>query len=528
MPMFPDQVNLANLAFLRHLVEEELEIQQRIVKTRAILNGYFDETLAAETANSLVGGTAEEIEGPNLAEITLRTIIRRVDIQGITGDEGPLLEWMENIYDACGLEILQGQLHEWAERDGEAFVIVDYNRNAPRPWDDSKTGLPVITIHERYTSAEVTYGDEVGTNYGCKAHYRNNDPFQPLEMISLRWIDERYEDEELIAVQRMNLYINAQNTTPARVEKYEMDENGEWVEYRDTFVDASGNEVQEEWPLWWTDNLQETGRSLPIFAIHFRNEKGTPITRKIEGLQHGMDHAWSSFLINMVLAGHQILKFFGWTPTTDGKTIAADGSNLLRVRPRTFIGSPNTKPDQGSLDPIQAGDISESIDAMDKIAIYAAFVSGLPINNFIISKAVASSSTLRQGEADLVAHVNALTRIFGRAWQQVFEACRVMELMFGTEKFEPSVIRPIWAPPETVNVEARAKEADAQSKTGVPEQFIWRYVWGYSEKQVTEMEKMKAEQAAENGEETAVSDMDSDSNLDQNSPAPDTEVTEAS
>ena len=255
MPMFPDQVNLANLAFLRHLVEEELEIQQRIVKTRAILNGYFDETLAAETANSLVGGTAEEIEGPNLAEITLRTIIRRVDIQGITGDEGPLRGWMENIYDACGLEVLQRQLHEWAERDGEALSSADYTRNAPRPLDDSKTVPPVITIHERYTSAEVTYGDEVGTNYGCKAHYRNNDPFQPLEMISLRWIDERYEDEELIAVQRMNLYINAQNTTPARVEKYEMDENGEWVEYRDTFVDASGNELQEEWPLCWTDNL---------------------------------------------------------------------------------------------------------------------------------------------------------------------------------------------------------------------------------------------------------------------------------
>ena len=526
--MFPDQVNLANIAYLRHLEDEELEIQQRIVKTRAILNGHFDSTLATETANSLVGGTAEEIEAPNLAEITLRTIIRRVDIQGITGDEGPLLEWMENIYDACGIEILQGQLHEWAERDGEAFVIVDYNRNAPRPWDDSKSGLPVISIHERYTSAEATYGDEVGTNYGCKAHYRNDDPFQPLEMISHRWIDERYEDEELIAFQRMNLYINAQNLTPARVEKYEMDENGEWVEFRDTYLDANGNEVQEEWPIWWTDNLTESGRSLPIFAIHFRNEKGTPITRKIEGLQHGMDQAWSSFLINMVLAGHQILKFFGWTPTTDGKDIAADGSNLLRVRPRTFLGSPKKKPEDASLEPIQAGDISESIDAMDKIAIYAAFVSGLPINNFIISKAVASSSTLRQGEADLVAHVNALTRIFGRAWQQVFEACRVMENQFGPDQYEAGVIRPIWAPAETVNVEARAKEADAQSKTGVPEQFIWRYVWAYTEKQVTEMEKLKAAQAAQNGDETAVPDTNSDNDQDQSTPASGSEETEVS
>ena len=53
------------------------------------------------------------------------------------------------------------------------------------------------------------------------------------------------EDHE-ITIQRMNLYIAGQDTTSARVEKYEMDENGEWVEYRDTYLDASGNEVQEE------------------------------------------------------------------------------------------------------------------------------------------------------------------------------------------------------------------------------------------------------------------------------------------
>ena len=59
------------------------------------------------------------------------------------------------------------------ERDDEAFGIVDYDPNAPQLWDPETTGLPVINIHEQYTGTQATYGNEVGTNYGCKAHLPN-------------------------------------------------------------------------------------------------------------------------------------------------------------------------------------------------------------------------------------------------------------------------------------------------------------------------------------------------------------------
>ncbi|MCC6602775.1 MAG: phage portal protein [Anaerolineae bacterium] len=494
--ILPDQVNLASIAFLQHQAEEELEIQARVVKARALLDGYYDTNLARETATSLVGGAAADIEGPNLSEITVRTIVRRVDIQGYTGNDEKLITWVENVCDAIGVDIMQGELHQWVERDGEAFAIVDYDRNATRPWDETTTGLPSLIIKERYTSAEISYGEEVGSNSGCKAHYRNNDPHQPLEMISDRWIETIYEDEEAVATQRMNLYIADQSLTRARIEKYIMNEEGEWEEFHDSYIDENGSEVQEEWPIWWTDNQTETGRSLPIIAVHFRNEEMQPITRKIWGLQNAMDHAWSSFLASMALAGHQILKFFGWTPTTDGKEPAEDGSNLMRIKARSLIGSPKKRPDEASLEAIEAGDIAQSINAMDKIAIYAAFVSGLPINNFIISKSVASSATLRQGEADMVAHINALHRLLGRSWSQVFELFRLMELLYGDTPFAPSAVRPIWAPPETVNVEARTEEARAQKDTGVPVEFIWRHVWGYTEKEVDAMQKALAALAA--------------------------------
>ncbi len=98
-------------------------------------------------------------------------------------------------------------------------------------------------------------------------------------------------------------------------------------------------------------------------------------------MQAGMDHAWSSLLGGVTLSGHQIFKFFGFTPTTDGKPVAADGSNLITIAPRSFVGSPTAKPGDASLDTIQPADPRPILDAMDKIAIYCSFVAGLPINN---------------------------------------------------------------------------------------------------------------------------------------------------
>lgn len=170
-------------------------------------------------------------------------------IQGYTGNDEKLVTWIENVCDAIGVDIMQGELHQWVERDGEAFAIVDCDRNATRPWDETTTRLPSLIIKERYTSAEVSYDEEVGSNSGCKAHYRNHDPHQPLEMISDRWIETIYEDEEAVATQRMNLYIADQPLTRGCIEIYIMNEEGEWEEFHDSYVDENGSEVQEEWPI---------------------------------------------------------------------------------------------------------------------------------------------------------------------------------------------------------------------------------------------------------------------------------------
>lgn len=507
--ILPDQVNLAQVAYFQHQLEEELEYQARIVKARALDAGYYDDDLATQTLKYLVAGQANEIEGINLMAIALRTIIRRVDIQSISATDEEFEKYLLSVYSQIGLDSMQAEIHKGAERDGEYFVIIDYDLNTKRDWAEGEVlGLPSIFLHERYTSAEATFGtDEAGSNEGCKAHYRNGDPNQQLDMVSKRWIETRWENEEPVTQARMTLYIAKQNETPARIEKYVQD-GDEWSQHQDEYVDETGTVQTEEWPIWWTEDRTETGRSLPIPVVHFRNEEITPITKRLWGMQSGMDHAWSSMLGAITLVAHQIFTAFGFYPTTDGKPPADDGSNALTIQPRTIIGNADVKPGDASFDAIDPGDLRPLIDAMDKVAIYTSFVAGLPINNFVISKSVASSSTLRQGESDLVAHVNALFRLFGRSWSQVFEIMRELENLFGVDEYNPSKTEVLWADAETVNIEAVTAEATAQYNTGIPWQVIARTKWGYSDEQITEMQKILDTAAAAATEPSAETEPD--------------------
>ena len=520
--ILPDQINLAEIAFYMHQLDEELEIQSRIVKARALDDGFFDEDLAIKTQQYLVGGDASELEGINLMSIVLRTILRRIDVAGLSCEDETVQEWANGVWDANQLDAKQGDVHRGAERDGEFFVIVDWDRTAPRPWEEGEeVGAPVFYLHERYTSAEATYGEEVGSNTGCKAHYRNDDPNQPLDMVSKRWIETNWVDGEAVTTQRLTLYIAQQNETPARIEKYLMD-GDEFAQHQDEYIDEAGTLQTEEWPIWWTDDLTENGLSMPLPVVHFRNEEMRPISFRLWGMQNGMDHAWSSLLSGVTITAHQIFTAFGFWPTTDGNPPEDDGSNLIKIGARTIIGNADTSPTEASFNALEPGNLLPIIDAMDKIAIYCSFVAGLPINNFVVSKQVAGSGTLRQGEADLVGHVNALWRLFGHSWSQCFEIARRLEAhsAFGANEMAMARVTPLWAPAETVNIEAVIAEAVAQTQTNIPWQIVAQTKWGYTQEEVTQMEQMLSEAgvigddsgaaAGDNGEEKANAD-DADS-----------------
>ncbi|MCC6602231.1 MAG: hypothetical protein IT327_03415 [Anaerolineae bacterium] len=111
---------------------------------------------------------------------------------------------------------------------------------------------------------------------GGKAHYRANDSLKPLEILRERWIETIYQAEEAVATQRMTLYIADQPLTRGRIEIYIMNEEGEGEEFRDSYIDENGSEVQEEWPIWWTDNQTETSAPCPSLPSTFAMRRCSP------------------------------------------------------------------------------------------------------------------------------------------------------------------------------------------------------------------------------------------------------------
>lgn len=488
--ILPDQVNLATIAFLQYALDEEIEKQVRIIKARELYEGYIDPVLAEKTAKASIGTDESDVEGINLTAIALNTKVRRLNLEGMVAqppeneEEAAALQdeidmqnsFFKRIFTQNNLAIIQKDLHRACERDGEAFLIVDYNEFEPWEDDIEQIGMPKFYVHERYTSAENKWKDFQGSNEGCKAHYRNNDHNQPLDMVSKRWIETIYENDEPVERQRMTLYIAKQTETPARIEKYYIDDKGEWAQFQD--------ELDTGWPIWWTEGGgQNVDASLQLPVIHFRNEQLLPGQKKLWGMQSAMDQLWSALISAEVMTGHQLLAAFGFYPTTDGQPVNDEGTNIMQVGPRQIIGNPNKGPRDASLDAIPPANVTPILDGIDKIAIYSSFIGGLPVSNFVFSKAIASSETLRQGDSELIAQVNELMSIWDRAYQIAFRLARKLDMLWGKRVYNETIgLKGAWAPPERREINYLKIEAEAKREAGVPESTILQEVYGYTEK----------------------------------------------
>lgn len=491
--LLPDQVDLSELAYLMHQAAEELERQSRIVKSRELEAGYFDTDLADELQDkALLGGQAADIEGINLVSVALNTLLRRVSLQSVkTADEAQTV-WLQQVARANKILQTQRSLHRAAIRDVEAFLIVEYDQYAPRPWAAGERGLPRFYVHERFTSAAASYGGTVGSNEGCIPHYRNNDPDQGVEMVAKRWVQSTYENEEIVTRQRMTLFIAEQFETKARIEKFIMDDNGEWAQHKDQYRDAAGNIIDEEWPIWWTADQTENGESLPLPVFVFQNGEGQPAFKRAWGLQSGLDQVYAALMAATTMTGHQLLVALGFYPTTDGKAPNDDGTNLMSSRPREIIGT-TVKRGEADMFAIPPADLRPIIDTLETMSKYFALVVGLPLKNFTFTRQVSSGEALRHGEVELVATANELTDLFEPEWIGAFELARKLDNLYGGGSWdETAEITLQWAPKETVSQEVKADEVAAKLAAGVPQEQVQADVFGYSEEEI-------AQNAAANG-----------------------------
>jgi hypothetical protein len=256
--------------------------------------------------------------------------------------------------------------------------------------------------------------------------------------------------------------------------------------------DEAGAVKDEEWPIWWTEDGTQIGESLPLPVFVFQSDEGEPAFKRAWGLQAGMDQMWSAMLSGGTLSGHPLLVALGFMPTTDGQALAEDGSNAMVSAPRQIIGTTKSKA-EADMKQIPPADPRSIIDVMDKISIFFALVTGLPLKNFTFTRQVSSGEALRHGEVELVASANELTDLFEPEWIEAFSLARKLDNLYGSGSWDESLeIAVQWAPKETVSQEVKKDEVEGKLAAGVPQDQIKADVFSYSQEEIEQ-------QAAQNG-----------------------------
>ena len=338
-------MNLADLAYAAYQKDEELERQKRVVIGRDLFEGMIDDELLSQLDDALPGSTANITALFNAYATVVEEVLNRLYILEWSEkpQDGRPVEWANQEWQRLDMDEKQYNLFEYTLVDAEAFVIMGVGRNAIT---NEEQIIPYV--HRRWTSAEVG-----GDNTGCKAHYKNG----RLDMISKRWIPEYYTEKgELKTRQRMTLYVAANDSETARIEKYEI------VAGVPIPFSEEGDAVAA-WP-----------HAFP--AIHFQNVGQRQQGQRAQGGQILLDNLFADLGTAAGTHASPMLSVIGGFPTTDGKTPAEDGSNVWKTGPGQIIGYPTKSPSEASINHIPPGDLKQLLDAIDKTTVMLALTTG--------------------------------------------------------------------------------------------------------------------------------------------------------
>lgn len=442
------------LSFLHWLMTEDNKRQENIRSYREYYDGEHDTMLTDRQRRYLELKTGQEFNG-NYCPIPIDSLAEKLVITGVNaGDvQTPILwDWLTQ----SKIDGLQGIVHTCALRDGDAYLMVE--------WSDEQQ-RPVFTEQMACCDGE-----------GVKVHYSEENRKQ-IAFATKRWPAK--QGEAAGYKRRLNIYY------PDRVEKYVSNQQvaeGDWLPYQ---------EPGQPWPLPW---VRRDGRPIGVTLSHFRNKE--------QGYNYGdseisdvipLQNAYNKTLIDLLAAAD--------TTAFRVFTMVGDNPSNIKVSPGSWIYT--TRPPGGdngaAIGHIPGEDLTPLIALKDSTAMEIARISRTPLSYFQISGHVASSETLKEQEAPLVAKAKKRQVYFGNAWEQALRVARVLWNEFGPgpQLDETQPIEIVWASPEVRNVKEDLESATMKQALGVPKEQIWSEL-GYTADQIEEFaQKLEDEQIRE-------------------------------
>lgn len=520
LPTSPETV-----AFLQAETDEESEYQQDIQQARDYDDGRQSVALTDRLRQFLGGSTATTTEDwkrlrLNICRIILAAVVDRLIVANFDTDEVPQaqatiddqgqpttklikraaswawLTWQRNRMDAK-----QRRVHESALRDSESFVIVDWDNEAKRAR---------FTPHLRFVDVSTTAHADVGE--GCRAFYRNDDPDQDLLFVTKRWTEITHtEGGTRITKQRLTVYL------PGEIRKYigfpgawrhmwdgsvTARQGGGWEARVDgtlisletfTTQDAAWAYVAHRierndlpWPILWAD---KKGMPLGIPVAHFRSSAGME-AKEAWPIQNAINKAFVDLMTESDMAAFRILIAFGWKPVDSA-------GNPITFAPGQIIG---TEKAGATAQVVPGGDLSQFLNLIESLVLWAAQVTDTPVSRFITTKQVSSEGSQKEQGGALLTKTRNRQGELGNGWEHAMFIALRLENTFGQGGLdEAAFLQTQWEPLEARDESAELDMALKRQSLGMPVSLIAQAL-GLSPEQVAlwvEDAAQKSAQAAQ-------------------------------
>ena len=368
-------------------------------------------------------------------------------------------QWFWDVWNKNNMDSRQGEVHEWALRDSETFIILD--------WDKEKK-YPGMVLHERFTDTDAqswegrwsdltdwTMQNMTGTGNGVWMIYENDDPNQDAQAAVQQWNEIKYDaNGKMESNLRRTIYY------PDRIERFEY--NGtDWIELMS--------------PQAWLD---KSGKALGIPVIHFKNQNMLPEAWDAIPPQDAVNKTWVDILGTMDLSGYPMFVLLGLYPTTDGKPPAADGSNVWSVGPAQILGNAGAKANEASIQKFEGTDPTPLMETLKDQIMFIAQITGTPASRFITTSQIAAADTLKEQERQLRKRAYNHMILFGDAWEDVMIMARRINNAFSTDQLDESVtVEVVWKNITSLD------ELIIEQELGVPQETIWQRM-GFTQDQI--------------------------------------------
>lgn len=410
-------------SFIRDLNERERAKLDEYIKAREYYDGVHN-TLLTDRQRKYLDLSNDVDFTANYCPMVVNAKSDRLSISGFDTDDAQkdiLTQWWRR----NRMDRKQGIVHRAAVRDGDTFVLVEWDPIAKMP-----------RFH-----FEPAYAGE-----GVMVYY-SEERRDEIEFASKRW-QIKYGPNTGKQT-RLNLYF------PNRIEKYFANSDialGNWQPFEDETTVTRPGRLGMAGVNWWTTTGTEGGDPLGVPIVHFKhNDTGDSFG--ISQLAHVMpiQDAVNKSLIDLLAAmdtdGFGLLVGYG----------TAEWSGV-KVGPGA-IAAVNFPANVAKLERLPAGSPQGLLAVYNALVMEIGRVSGTPLSYFQTSGQVAAEGTMKQQEIALIAQVKKSQIDFGNSWEDVMNLARRLHNAFVTGEAldEGVLINTIWKEAETRNDKEQAE-----------------------------------------------------------------------